>query len=104
MPTVFEQQAAEIVRKAREFKGLSQQEFGRQIGRTQTVVSKYERGETPVPGEIVIQCMSLLGVLDEVSPSADDVAELVRTVLGDPKKSKLRRAVAGLVRSIKEDR
>jgi transcriptional regulator with XRE-family HTH domain len=101
MSKEFERQAAEIVGKARKFSKLSQTEVGKLVGRTQTVVSKYERGETPVPGEIVIQCMALLGLLENAPPSADDVAELVRATLKDQGKTELRRALADLVKSIR---
>lgn len=102
MPTEFESRAAALVLQARKFKGLSQGEFGVLIGKTQPVVSKYERGATPVPGEIVMQCITILGLLEGADPTADDVAALVRKILSDPAKASLRRALAGLVASLEE--
>ena len=101
MQKEFRQQAADIVKRARLFSGLSQLEFAQQIGRSQTVVSKYERGGTAIPSEIVMRCMVLLGLLNGMqAPSADEVAKLVRESLNDPNLSDVRRALAELVKSI----
>ena len=102
MPNEFQLRAAALVKQARVSKGLSQGEFGDVIGKTQPVVSKYELARTPVPGEIVIQCISMLGLLNGAEPSADEVAELVRKVISDPAQGSLRRALASLVASLEQ--
>lgn len=104
MPTDFQLRAAALVTQARKFKGLSQGEFGLMIGKTQPVVSKYERALIAVPGEIVVQCIAMLGLIEESgsTPSADDLAELVRKLVSDPARASLRRVLAGLVASLEQ--
>lgn len=53
-------EAASLVRSARHKLGLNQMEFGKMIGRSQAVVSKYEAGIVRPPGDTIIHCMNIL--------------------------------------------
>jgi transcriptional regulator with XRE-family HTH domain len=53
-------QTAALVRSAREHLGLNQGQFAAKIGKSQGVVSRYERGVVDPPGEIVMHCMHIL--------------------------------------------
>lgn len=90
-----------IIRKAREFTGLNQEEFGQKIGRPQSLVSKYERGMVEPPGHVVIHCMTILkGVEGGSKVSSTEVAQIIEKRLKSPRYAKLRMVLAELVNNI----
>lgn len=93
-------QAAALVRKARQHQGLNQKEFGQEFGVSQSTIAKYESGLIPVPGDVLIPCMTKLGMAGTDPPSAAELAERVRVLLEAPENAELRRAVGALVNSI----
>lgn len=52
---------ASLIRDARTATGLNQGEFAELLGKSQAVVSRYEKGHVEPPGKIVLHCMQLLG-------------------------------------------
>jgi predicted transcriptional regulator len=60
--------AAALVRSARERLGLNQGQFAAEIGKSQGVVSRYERGAVDPPSEIVMHCMHILRENETSSP------------------------------------
>ncbi|GHD68913.1 hypothetical protein GCM10007164_11210 [Luteimonas padinae] len=51
---------SELVSAARSLLGLSQRDFGRQLGKSQGLISKYESGHVVPPAAVVIHCMHIL--------------------------------------------
>lgn len=50
-----------IVREARRRLGATQAAFGAKLGRSQSLISKYERGSIDPPGAVVVHCLGVLG-------------------------------------------
>jgi transcriptional regulator with XRE-family HTH domain len=99
--TTFEKQAAAVVKEARRRKHVNQDQFGALIGKSQSIVSKYERAEIPIPGDIVMLCMTILGLGPSSQPTAAEVAKLqgkVETLTQE--QSEIRQAIAQLVNSV----
>lgn len=94
--------AAQVVASARQRMGLNQIEFGKLIGRGQSLVSKYERSQVQPPGPVIMQCMNILseGQATRTEASSAEVARLVETHLKGPQFSILRTALVGLIESI----
>jgi transcriptional regulator with XRE-family HTH domain len=76
---------ASIVRSARRHLGLSQAEFAEKVGRTQTVISKYEAGLVNPPALVVIHCMNVLAEqpLRQFESNADPKWESVALALAN---------------------
>jgi DNA-binding XRE family transcriptional regulator len=51
---------AALVRHARRVLALTQADFAIRVGRTQTVISKYEAGLVDPPAEIIMHCMHVI--------------------------------------------
>lgn len=77
--------------------GLTQSEFGARIGRPQSLVSKYERGQVEPPGRVVMHCMNILNAAVRPEASSQYVAALVETRLHEPAFSKLRTILVDLI-------
>lgn len=52
----------DLVVLARNISGKNQTEFGVEIGKSQSVVSKYEKGITPPPPDVISHCMTIVMV------------------------------------------
>lgn len=94
---------ADLVRTARKTKGLTQSEFAEELGRAQSLVSKYERGDVEPPGSVVIHCMNIVRPLQPPSSapaSATDVARLVESRLSSSGYEALRSALIRLIESV----
>lgn len=93
---------AQIVSNARQSMGLNQIEFGKVIGRGQSLVSKYERSLVQVPGPVVMHCVNILsqGKAQGEAASSSEVARLVEARLEGPQFSKLRAALIELIESV----
>lgn len=91
---------AQVVKKARLLKGLTQSQFGGEIRRPQSLVSKYERGLVEPPGHIIMHCMTIVGVGERADVSSADVARLIESRLASPDFAKLRSALAELIESV----
>jgi transcriptional regulator with XRE-family HTH domain len=64
MQTTLPDSPAKAVSAARDLLGLSQTQFGATIGRTQTVISKYESGLVNPPADVIMHCMHILSAPD----------------------------------------
>lgn len=86
----------EIIRAAR--KGRSQRELAALLEVDQSMVSKYERGKASPPISVINRCMRLVHAAEsETAPSAEQLADLVRESLDDPKLGPVRSALSRLV-------
>ena len=65
---------AEIIRRARKARSLSQHAFGELFERSQGVVSRYESGQVAPPAEVLMRCMHMLAPSDAAAPTALDPA------------------------------
>lgn len=94
--------AAMIVSKARKTMMLNQIDFGKVIGRGQSLVSKYERSQVQPPGAVVMKCMNILSEsqVSGAAASSAEVARLVEARLAAPEFSKLRTALVDLIESV----
>ncbi|MBL8261060.1 MAG: helix-turn-helix transcriptional regulator [Xanthomonadaceae bacterium] len=70
---------AQLVLRARTMLGLTQQEFGLRIGKSQGLVSKYEGGRVVPPARVVIHCVNVLngsGPPKEADPKGWDAVHV----------------------------
>jgi transcriptional regulator with XRE-family HTH domain len=91
---------AAIVKSARKIRGLSQEEFAAELGKQQSLVSKYERGLVDPPGDVVIHCVTITRGEADQAVSPDSVAQLVQERLGAPEFARVRSAIAALIESM----
>jgi transcriptional regulator with XRE-family HTH domain len=89
-----------LVASARKIMGLTQKEFGVEIGRPQSLVSKYEHGFVEPPGHVVMRCMNILNNARRSEVSSSDVARIVEARLEAPGYSKLRGLLVELIETI----
>ncbi|MDQ8022201.1 MAG: helix-turn-helix transcriptional regulator [Moraxellaceae bacterium] len=86
----------ELVRMARN--GRSQKDFAALLGVRQSSISRYESGSASPPVEVIEQCMRLVHTVEaDRSPTAEELAQRVRTALADPSHAEARLALAKLV-------
>lgn len=79
---------ADVVSRARRILGLNQASFGKMVGKSQGVISRYENGEVEPPGHITMHCVHILrsgdraeappGSLDELVAALEATLEMVR--------------------------
>ncbi len=87
---------ADLIRAARN--GRTQAEFATVLGVSQSQLSRYERAEYDPPAKVINACMREAHIGNGVSvPSADDLAQRVRTMLASPDKEQARYAIASLL-------
>lgn len=90
----------ELLKKARKIRGLTQAEFGTELGKPQSLVSKYERGAVDPPGQVIIHCVTIVGGLEQTAVSSKDIASLIESRLGTPEFDDLRTALVKLIESV----
>ncbi len=88
------------MKSARKIRGLSQEGFAAELGKQQSLVSKYERGLVEPPGEVVIHCVTITRGEADQAVSPDSIAQLVQERLGEPEFARLRSAIAALIASM----
>jgi len=83
-----------IVRQARKKLHLNQKDFAVQIGKTQSVLSRYESGSVEPPSRIIMHCMNILNTdpAPENTDSVDEIIQKIRALNGD-QFSKIRKAL-----------
>ncbi len=89
---------AELIKNYRDFTGESQEVFGDRFGKTQSQISKYERGELDPSAEIIIHCMTFLdtqGSAENLAPKR--LAKDIETLVGDISTLPLRRAIRNML-------
>jgi transcriptional regulator with XRE-family HTH domain len=75
--------------------------FAADLGITQSQLSRYERGEYNPPAKVIDACMREPHIGHGTSvPSADDLAQQVRTALASPDKAQARAAIASLLAAV----
>ena len=85
-----------IIRAARG--NRSQSEYAKDLGITQDRLSKYERGRTNPPAEIIERCMrDAFRQSAQLSPEADAVARKVERHLAGEEHSRIRQALDVLI-------
>ncbi|MEA9531932.1 helix-turn-helix transcriptional regulator [Xanthomonas campestris pv. campestris] len=80
MHVVKHPSTANLVGKARQKLGLKQKNFAVMLGKSQGVVSRYEKGEVEPPGEVIMHCMHILGASEDVSDRPQTLENLVQTL------------------------
>lgn len=87
---------SQLIKTARD--GRSQAEFARDMGVTQSTLSRYERGHANPKAEVIERCMRLVhwGNL-ETAPSVDQLVDKVRAQLGREDQAPLRVALSNLI-------
>ena len=89
---------AELVVSARDLVRENQTEFGARFGKSQSLISKYERGDIEPPGDMIIQLMTILGgsiSLDKLAPAR--LAREIERLDEEPGTLPLRRAIRDLL-------
>ena len=71
---------ADLVGKARQKLGLKQKHFAEKLGKSQGVVSRYEKGEVEPPGEVIMHCMQILGSGENFSDRPQTLEDLVQSL------------------------
>lgn len=87
---------SQLIKTARD--GRSQAEFARDIGVTQSTLSRYERGHANPKAEVIERCMRLVHWGNpETVPSVDQLADKVRSQLSREDQAPLRVALSKLI-------
>lgn len=84
----------EIIKKARN--GRTQVEFADILSISQSVLSRYESGKANPPIEIIEYCMRLVHISDQ-PPSADELADKVKSRLNNDNFVQVRLALAQII-------
>jgi len=99
-----EDDLAGLVRQARTIKGLTQSEFAAELGRAQSLVSKYERGNVEPPGSVVMHCVNIVRPphMTQSAPiaTATELAGVVESRLSSSEYDELRSALVMLIESV----
>ena len=88
---------SDLIRKARN--GQNQKDFAEKLGIKQSSLSRYERGKTNPPVKVIEDCMRLVHT-DAPPPTADELANRVRSALADPGMGQVRSAISRLVDAV----
>ena len=87
---------SQLIKAARD--GRSQAEFARDLGVTQSTLSRYEQGGANPKAEVIERCMRLVHWGNEDgSPSVDELADKVRAQLSREDQAPLRVALSKLI-------
>ncbi len=87
---------SQLIKAARD--GRSQAEFARDLGVTQSTLSRYEQGGANPKAEVIERCMRLVHWGNEDgSPSVDELANKVRAQLSREDQAPLRVALSNLI-------
>ena len=87
---------SELIKTARD--GRSQAEFARDMGVTQSTLSRYERGYANPKAEVIERCMRLVHWGNrETEPSVDQLVDKVRAQLSREDQAPLRVALSNLI-------
>lgn len=87
---------SQLIKMARD--GRSQAEFARDLGVTQSTLSRYEQGVANPKVDVIERCMHLVHWGNETgSPSVDELADKIRAQLGRADQASLRVALSNLI-------
>ena len=86
---------SQIIREARKKIDKNQEDFAKYIGKTQSVLSRYETGQVKPSADIIMHCMNILNS----DSSTDDIEQIIakiRTLDGE-QHLQIRRALSLLL-------
>lgn len=87
---------SQLIKTARD--GRSQADFAQELGVSQSMLCRYEKGGANPKAEVIERCMRLVHWGDqEREPSVDELANKVRTQLGRADQAPLRVALSKLI-------
>lgn len=87
---------SQLIKMARN--GRSQAEFARDLGVTQSTLSRYEQGVANPKVDVIERCMHLVHWGNDAgSPTVDELAEKVRAQLGRADQAPLRVTLSNLI-------
>lgn len=75
---IVNQPSSELIRSARKIRSLSQQSFALELGKSQGLVSRYERGLVDPPTDVLMHCMNILS--QQASPTSPDFESAISGV------------------------
>lgn len=73
-----------VIRQARKILKLNQSDFAQKLGKTQSVLSRYESGRVHAPSDIVMHCMHIIekNTLLDNSDSMEEIILKIRRLDG----------------------
>jgi len=87
---------SQLIKTARD--GRSQADFAREMGVTQSTLSRYERGQANPKTEVIERCMRLVHWGNRgTAPSVDQLVDKVRAQLSREDQAPLRVALSNLI-------
>ncbi|HZG18628.1 MAG TPA: helix-turn-helix transcriptional regulator [Herbaspirillum sp.] len=92
--------AKDIITTAWKQSGLSQQDFAKEIKKSQPMLSKYMSGSASPPADIIILCMNKCGLQLKHEISASELANRILVELADNAFSETRSAINQILNSI----
>lgn len=95
---IFINKIKDIVRKARG--EMSQADFSKKIGKSQGLLSKYERGTANPPAETIEKCMKILETREKQNISSDALAKRIQAELKPSKYLHARQTIAAILDGI----
>ncbi len=83
-----------VIRQARKILKLNQRDFAQQLGKTQSVLSRYESDRVHAPSDIVMRCMHIIEE-NSISDNSDSMEEIILKIrrLDGSQHTKLREAL-----------
>lgn len=83
---------SDLVRQARKKIGKNQKDFARYLGKDQSVVSRYERGQAMPPGDVIMHCMHILraDAGGKMEVDLDELLVRIRQRLSGPSQAQTR--------------
>lgn len=86
--------ASTTILKARRILQLNQHDFAIKLGKTQSVLSRYESGDVQPPSDVIMHCMHILDEHSSLdySDSVEEIVQKIRALNGD-QYTKLREAL-----------
>ncbi|WP_082266575.1 helix-turn-helix domain-containing protein [Burkholderia pseudomallei] len=93
---------SQVVRDARQRKGLTQYEFAKELKSTQSLISKYEAGKIDPPSDLIIQCMNIICNPIVLNVSEAALVKLIRANLHGPQNAAARSTIAAIVERLSQ--
>lgn len=90
----------DLLKKARG--KLNQADFAKRLGKSQPMISKYEKGEASPPIEVINACLEILGgnIAPKDNISSKDLAKRVQHELADAQFLHTRRAIEAVLNDV----